>query len=194
MTLQEKINHIFSNPFVIGDTETTGGGMEDEIIDISFITTRGAVLFDSLLRPSKKINPRAQDIHGISDWDLYNAPHIMLVHKYIDFILANNRLITFNISFDTRLIRQTYYRYKISYPNMEDPLCLMNLYSEFAGKKKSLEDACKDMGLEPGEHRALSDSRAKLRLLYKMREVLCQEASKSRSSSQFTPKGMETNF
>ena len=56
------------------DTETTGTGPNDSIIEISIIDQDGGVLVESLVRPVGKISPGARAVHGITDDMIKDAP------------------------------------------------------------------------------------------------------------------------
>jgi DNA polymerase-3 subunit epsilon len=56
------------------DTETTGLGAKDVVMEIGIIDDEGNVLVDSLIRQSKTIDPAAGRMHGITSAMLTQAP------------------------------------------------------------------------------------------------------------------------
>jgi DNA polymerase III epsilon subunit-like protein len=56
------------------DTETTGFGKRAEIVDIAVVDGGGQVLFESLVRPTRRIPAEVIAIHGITNADVKDAP------------------------------------------------------------------------------------------------------------------------
>ncbi|ENW7246755.1 exonuclease domain-containing protein [Salmonella enterica] len=71
---REIANRWINKNIVIVDTETTGLGREAEIIEISIIDCTGAILLNTLIKPSKDIPAEATEIHGITDEMVEDAP------------------------------------------------------------------------------------------------------------------------
>ena len=62
--------------FVVLDTETTGLGSRDRVVEISCIDRNGNVLVDSLVNPGIAIPVASTAIHGISDTDVADKPSL----------------------------------------------------------------------------------------------------------------------
>ena len=58
---------------LILDTETTGLGDDAEVVELAVIDCAGAVLLDTLVRPSGPVPAEAAAIHGITDAMAANA-------------------------------------------------------------------------------------------------------------------------
>ena len=56
------------------DTETTGLGPADQVVEIAVLDAEGAVVFHSLVKPTVPIPAEATAIHGIRDEDVAGAP------------------------------------------------------------------------------------------------------------------------
>lgn len=54
------------NRYAIVDTETTGLGPDDQIVELAVAGLNGGALINRRLRPAVAINPEAALIHGIS--------------------------------------------------------------------------------------------------------------------------------
>ncbi len=84
---------------LILDTETTGLGAQDEIVELAIIDTNGTVKFDNLIQPTIPIPEEASRIHGITDdilqddnavsWNQYHVAIVSLLTK-ASFVLIYN--------------------------------------------------------------------------------------------------------
>lgn len=97
----------FSNRFVQLDTETTGLGPDDEIIEIAITDMTGTPLINTLVRPTKPIPPEATEINGITDEMVAGAPTWLEVYPKVMAILRDKKFIAWNAGFDARMITQT---------------------------------------------------------------------------------------
>ena len=73
----EEALKIISRPFVVFDTETTGLHEDAEIVEIAIISGEGAVLLDTLLRPTVPIPSDATAIHGNCNDDVIGRPILL---------------------------------------------------------------------------------------------------------------------
>jgi DNA polymerase-3 subunit epsilon len=103
---------------VILDTETTGIGNNDVVIQIGIIDLRERVLLDTLLRPTKRkrISQEATSRHGISMRMLANVPTLREIIDTLVDISVRKRIIIYNAAFDTRLLSQTAYQDNVPLP------------------------------------------------------------------------------
>jgi len=155
------------NPVFL-DTETTGLGSEDEIVELSIIDLDGAILFDSLIRPTKPIPVDATAIHGISNLDVQGARPWPVVWPEIRGLLFGHLVVIYNQDFDLRMMQQTHARYKMPWKERLSAFDLMKLYAEFYGqwdprrrsyRYQSLEAAGRQCGIDlPNSHRAAADT------------------------------------
>ena len=162
------------------DTETTGTGPADEVIEIGIVDEDGKVLFESLVRPVGKVSPDARRMHGISDEMLGTAPRWIVVWPRVEAVLAGRTVCVYNADFDLRLLQQTHAKYKIRWSLTEDTsfFCVMKLYAQYYGewntrtggyRWQSLENAgrqCKIPLLNA--HRTIADSLLTRALLHHM--------------------------
>lgn len=98
---------INSERIVVIDTETTGLTYADEIIEIAVLSTAGAVLLHSLVKPSRPIPAAATEINHITDEMVANAPTWAEVYPRLMEVLGDKRWIGWKSEFDARLITQT---------------------------------------------------------------------------------------
>ena len=171
---------------VIFDTETTGLGGNDQIIEISCVSATGEVLLDSLVRPSCPVSAGARWVHGISDADLADAPSIAALMPRLHEVFDDRNALAYNFDFDRRFLAQSLAAAGIEWPaawqHWQEPAaryCIMRLYARFFGAQdahrgggqwQKLGNALSQCGLETDDslHHALADARAALMVLEHM--------------------------
>ena len=149
------------------DTETTGLGFDDEVVDVAVVGAGGEVLLDTLVRPSRPIPAGASAVHGLTDLDVAGAPTWDLVYPVLRAILRERVVVVYNADFDRRLVVQTCARCGFAEPAARWE-CAMRAYADFHGEPgrgggyrwQPLERAARAFGIAPGGHRALADARA----------------------------------
>jgi DNA polymerase-3 subunit epsilon len=150
------------------DTETTGFGPRAEIIDIAIVGPDGEILFESLVRPSRRIPADASRVHGLYDSDVAGAPAWRDIYDDVCRILDERRVIVYNVSFDREMVAQSCTQFGLQAPSAEWE-CAMKKYAGYHGswdiKKRwyrfqKLEHAVLAFGAEPGGHRAAADALA----------------------------------
>ena len=143
------------------DTETTGLGREDEVVDIALVDGLGRALFDSLVRPSRPMPPEVVAIHGITDELVSGSPTWPELYPRLRRLLCSYPcVVIYNASFDLRLIDQTCRRFGLS--SLVEGLeahCAMTQFARYNGRRRSLSGALADLGARPSfAHRALADA------------------------------------
>jgi DNA polymerase-3 subunit epsilon len=120
---------------IILDTETTGLGEKDEIIEISIIDMTGKVLLDSLVKPTLLIPPESTAIHGISNMNISRSPYITQLLPQLTKILQNNYVTIYNSEFDLRILNQSLRSHRVQPPRVFQTriYCAMRLYSRYNG-------------------------------------------------------------
>jgi len=152
------------------DTETTGLGDRDEVLDIAVVDNAGRVLLDTLVKPRGSIPRDSIAIHGIDDAKVRDAPTWPDVYPLLTDLLRNYRhLVVYNADFDRRLIGQSCAAHALT-PPLARWHCAMKRYAAFAGERNlrfggyrwvNLSQAVQRLNvtLTP-DHRAVSDARA----------------------------------
>jgi DNA polymerase-3 subunit epsilon len=173
---------IVDNCIVI-DTETTGLGENDVVIELAAIRIKtGEVLVNELIKPNWITNQFAEATHGITWEEQIRGEEFGVVLENLD--LKNNGsefLTAFNLVFDERLIRQTGFRYLAGldycapFPKPDGIICIMELanrhfakdYAEWDSEQSrfrrlSLARCCEIAGIEIQcqAHRAFADAKA----------------------------------
>jgi DNA polymerase III epsilon subunit-like protein len=154
---------------LILDTETTGGGPRSEIIEVALIDTTGATRFESLVRPTSRIQPGAQRVHGLSRSDLELSPSWTELDEAFRELVRFKTVLAYNVSFDRGMVRQTRERYELrSSLEIVEWACAMRIYAATIGRGSiGLERAAKLEGVLQGaqSHRAMGDVKLTLALL-----------------------------
>ena len=171
------------------DTETTGCGASDEVIELAAVGNDGAVLFQTLLRPRRRIPPAVVAVHGITDAHVAGAPTLPEVRDALWDVLAGRLVVVYNAPFDRRLIEQTCRLYGAEPPPATYE-CAMRRYAEFAAvghvggrggyRWHKLEQAVRAFGAAPGGHRAAADALACRAVVHGMAAALTAAADGDR--------------
>ena len=154
--------------FVIFDSETTGLSSPVDFVGIAVVSPRGETLFDSLLKPSCRIEPAARAIHGHSAKSLSGAPRFFEVYADLLEVLYQRRVIVFNASYDRRVwdeaVRHLGARGALAgvLPRWE---CAMRQYAMYVGERSKRVGGYRPQKLPGGDHTALGDALATLRLI-----------------------------
>lgn len=126
---------------LILDTETTGLDEQAEIVEIAVIDCTGAVLLDTLVRPSAPIPAEVVEIHGITDEMVASAPVWADVHGAFCQLIEGRTIVVYNALYDRRVLRQTMRRYGQPIPPGLESVgadaqiqCAMLAYAEYWGE------------------------------------------------------------
>jgi len=155
------------------DTETTGLGIDDEIIEIAILDHESQIVYEKLVKPLKKIPADSTRLHGITNELVHSAPLWDEVWLEIAQITQNRYVGTYNADFDIRMINQTNAIHQISWQNSIKFFCVMKLYAEFypygGGRYQKLEEAGRQCGIAlPNSHRAKDDTLLAIKVFEKI--------------------------
>ncbi len=175
---------ILADGAFILDSETTGLNTEsDEMVQLAIIDTKGEVYLSSLIQP---INPDAVydkgsgslsafDIHGISADVLQDAPRLESLYQQLAYIVKTGKpILVYNWHFDIPILEAMLQRRELE-PLEFDGYCLMERYAQWVGDTYTHRNhrgrysgwSYKWQRLE-GDHSALGDCRAALKVLEEM--------------------------
>ena len=147
---------------VVIDTETTGLGRSDRIVEIAAITISpqtGEIVdeFETLVNPERDIGPTS--IHGITPSMVEAAPTFEEIATALARRLTGAILVGHNLSFDVRMLSQEYGRLKCSF-DWGQGRCTLR------ATKLKLASACARYGVPLSDtHRAYNDALASAMLL-----------------------------
>lgn len=154
---------------MILDTETTGLTTSAQVIQIGIIDQAGAVLLDTLVKPTCRITPEATTIHGITDAMVRGAPTFAALLPRLRALIAGKRIAIYNADFDIRLLRQTATACGVALPRLTAD-CVMRAYSSWVGEWNARHGNYRWQPLPGGDHSAIGDARATLALIKKTAE------------------------
>lgn len=155
--------------WVTFDTETTGLGDEDEIIQWAVCAFDGTVLGQGYIKPTVSVSQGAFDIHGIGNELLTDAPTFDQVWPTIWSLIEGKLVVIYNENFDRRMLYQSAYPYRLGLPEFPS-VCAMHQFAAFYGQThpyygsytwQSLETACRCLEIDlEAAHTASADARA----------------------------------
>lgn len=157
-----------SRDVVIFDSETTGLSSPVDFVEIAVVGPTGETLFDSLLKLSCRIEPGARAAHGHTAKSLSSAPGFLDVYPELLEVLYGRRVIVFNASYDRRVwgtaVRKLGARGALAgeLPRWE---CAMRRYTRHFGESAKRGGGYRPQKLLSGDHTALGDALATLRLI-----------------------------
>lgn len=166
---------LFREGFVVLDTETTGLGARDEIIEVAAIGSGGEALLDSKVWPrSGRVPAAATRVHGLRLEDLEGAPTWPEVLLQLERELEGRRVLAWNAPFDERMARQSSRAWSLV-PRLPPFECAMRGYAYARGIGSGsfrLERAALVERVLTGqqEHRSLGDARLTLAVLRRVVE------------------------
>ena len=99
--------YIKPDDFVVIDTETTGLGLNDEVVELSVLDSKANELYHSFFKPGVRMNSMATQVSGIADEHLNGAPMFVSEWNKILSIIGGRRVAGHNLGFDRRLMQQT---------------------------------------------------------------------------------------
>jgi DNA polymerase III subunit epsilon len=162
---------LFQHPdsYVILDTETTGLENDAVIVQIGIIDLNGNELVNSLVKPSKKtsIPMGATNIHGITMRMVQDAPNFMDLIPQIEKVVNRKIVLIYNSEYDTRIINQTCRQDGCASIKITCD-CAMKQYSKYVGEWNDYHGNYKFQKLPSGDHSAVGDCQATLKLLKKL--------------------------
>lgn len=153
---------------VVADTETTGLGRYDRVVEIACVTLDlddGVVdEWSTLVNPMRDINAKVSSIHGIEAHHVSAAPSFAEVEPLISYALGSGVVAGHNIDFDVRMLRYEYGRLGADLD--VESFCTLDAAARAGIGRRTLAVCCDAVGLRVAPaHDALGDARATAQLL-----------------------------
>lgn len=164
------IDQLLREDFAVLDTETTGLGRRDEIIEVGVVDASGATLVQTLIWPRSGGVPQgATRVHGLTIDDLAGAPTWPEALEELRSALQGRRVLAWNAPFDERMVQQSSraWRMRSGLPAFE---CAMRAYAFARGMRSGrskLAEAAAEEGVSTAaqSHRSVDDARLTLAVL-----------------------------
>ncbi len=154
----------FDNKVCLLDTETTGLGRNDRIIEISVIpfdlnTMQMGKSSSTFIDPRMRIPDEASKIHNIYDKDVIGKPTFETIIPRLFPYLSSRLVVIHNSKFDMRMILNESKRAKVKLPSIYT-LCTYNLSRHlFPGAIVKLQELhSRLIGAQEQTHSALDDT------------------------------------
>jgi DNA polymerase-3 subunit epsilon len=151
--------------FAVIDTETTGFGKTDRLVEIAVVLVEGKEIvqeWETLINPERDISN--SNIHGITSELVSLAPTFAEINSELSRLINGTIMVAHNISFDQRMLEQEFLRVKKD-NDLGVGFCTLQ------ATKLKLEAACKEYGItNVSAHRALTDARATALIFIKVVE------------------------
>lgn len=159
--------------FAIVDTETTGLGKADRVVEIAVVLMDGTEIineWETLVNPLRDISN--SEIHGINAPLVSMAPSFKELSESLANLLDDRILVAHNIAFDKRMLVQEFSRLPRD-ADLGSGFCTL----QATGRK--LHVACQEYGIKTDTaHRALTDARATAQLLTKVQTAVVENSQK----------------
>lgn len=157
------------NPVFL-DTETTGIGLSDVVIEMAVVDTNGDMLYNGLINPGRPIPEESSKVHGITNEMVKDMPTMRQAWPDIEAVLRGRALGIYNAEFDMRLMKQSVLMAGLPW-NLSDnqAFCVMKLFAAWYGEWNKRHSDFKSQKLEfagqfcnidlPNSHQALDDAK-----------------------------------
>jgi DNA polymerase-3 subunit epsilon len=159
-----------SGSFCVFDSETTGLAPPVQFVEIAIVDASAKVLFEGTVRPDCRVEAGATRIHGHTARSLAGAPPFWEVYPDLLEALWGRRVVVYNAPYDRRVwdaeVRSLGARGSLAgeLPPWE---CAMRRYAAYVGEP-SKRGGYRSQKLTGGDHSALGDALATLRLIQEM--------------------------
>lgn len=174
-TMQSARDLLALNPIFL-DTETTGTGPNDLIIEVGIVDVDGNTLFESLVNPGMPIPPESSAVNEITDAMVADQPTWGQIWPEIEAVLRNRAIGIYNAEFDMRLLQQSCVAAGVPWTIQNNQaFCVMRLFAAWYGewnarntgfRLQKLAFAGPFCGIDlPNSHHAVDDARLTAALL-----------------------------
>ncbi|QPC82130.1 3'-5' exonuclease [Phototrophicus methaneseepsis] len=163
--------------FVVIDLETTGLDRDAEIVQIGVLSSTGAALMNTLVKPTKPIPAAASKVHGITDDMVADAPGFADIYADLRKHIWGQTWVIFNAQFDAGVIDQVCKMHGLNRIDRLNEECAMLQYAAYRGEWNDyfgnwrwpkLAYAIQQFDIDLGDgnqHNALTDCRTTLALV-----------------------------
>jgi DNA polymerase III epsilon subunit-like protein len=163
------------------DVETTGlSEVDDEIVELAVVNAKtGKAMFDSFVHTDVPVGDHAFVVNGITPEMLAGQPDFATVWQKAQAKIGDKIIIASNSDFDEKMVCFGLAKRGLPVPS-NLWTCLQQLYSKYSCQpRKGLktERIARQLGIEPGTHRALADCQAQAAILKAMAKGVVPDLS-----------------
>lgn len=169
--IKKECRTLINRGFVALDTETTGLGLTDEIIQIAIVDHNCNAIVDSKIKPEVPISPKSSRVHGLYREDVADAPCFPEIYGDIAKAVDGKIVAIYNAEFDKFKLKYMRTKHNLPSINCNKIVDIMALYSAYVGEYSGRHKAYKWQSLPGGDHSALGDAIALVKLIYRMAEM-----------------------
>lgn len=169
LEMVEWARDLLNGDFVVLDSETTGL-YDSEFVQLGVVSGAGEILLNTYLmpeHPEELLTSGASAVNHITPDMLVGAPRFPDIYPRLQAALAGKKVVIYNVKFDWPILQNTCWRYALPVPACE-PVCAMEAYSQYVGRWSNRSQSYRWQKLPSGDHSALGDCLATLRLLQQM--------------------------
>ena len=155
--------------WLVIDVETTGLGLEAEVVEAAIIGSRGDTLLDTMVRPDAPPEPQAARVHGLDVEALRDQPRFGQIYGKLVELLTRRTVVAYNADFDRHVLAHTCRAAGLSEIECTWE-CAMLRYEQWRGFRASLATVCEVESIVAAgrRHRALPDARLVWNLIRRM--------------------------
>jgi DNA polymerase-3 subunit epsilon len=159
-----------SGGFCVLDSETTGLAPPVQFVEVAIVGAGSKTFLEGTVRPGCRVEPGATRIHGHTARRLATSPPFSQVYPNLLEALWGRRVVVYNAPYDRRVwdaeVRSLGARGSLAgeLPPWE---CAMRRYAAYVGEP-SKRGGYRSQKLTGGDHSALGDALATLRLIQEM--------------------------
>jgi exodeoxyribonuclease X len=158
------------------DTETSGTGPDDQVIEVGIIVRdlslhpASLIIWSSLIKPSVPVHPAARGAHHITDKELADAPTIGdVIPQMREHMKGAHAVVGHNLEFDLRMLKQSGVPDDIIPPaKICTWICAKHLWPNAPGHANQTLRYWRELELTASSHRALADAFVTHALLQEM--------------------------
>jgi DNA polymerase III epsilon subunit-like protein len=161
-------------------TEHTGPEPCAEVCEIAVLGSSGAVLLQSVIKPTVPLDPRTETVHGITSETVRGAPSFREIAADLRDLLSGRLVVAYNLERILRALHRSADARRVPFPGLS-ARCAMLLHAAWrsewdpirrAPRRYVLDAAVRQCGLELPSHpqRAASDAELTRRLLHYIAE------------------------
>jgi DNA polymerase-3 subunit epsilon len=162
-------------------TEYTGPERCAEVCEIAVVASSGAVLLQSVIKPTVPVDPRTAAVHGITAETVRSAPSFREIAVDLRDLLRGRLVVAYNLERILRALHRSADVRRVPFPELS-ARCAMLLHAAWrsewdpirrAPRRYDLDAAVRQCGLDLPSHpqRAASDAELTRRLLHYIAEA-----------------------